>query len=49
LAVLVDFYVILCEEGDAVVVAELADGNERTRFEVVENVAEFSWVGECRR
>jgi hypothetical protein len=41
LAILVKFYVLLGEEGNAVVVAELADRNKGAGFEAIENVASF--------
>jgi hypothetical protein len=41
LVILVKFYVILGEEGNAVVVAEVADRNKGARFEAIEDVASF--------
>ena len=36
-----NFDVVLAEEGDAVVITELADGDEGTRLEAVEDVSGF--------
>jgi hypothetical protein len=41
LAILVKFYVILGEEGNAVVVTELADRNKGAGFEAIKDVASF--------
>jgi hypothetical protein len=41
LSVLDNLDVVLAEEGDAVIIAELADGNEGTGLEAVENVTGF--------
>jgi hypothetical protein len=41
LAILVKFNVILGEEGNAVVVAELADRNKGAKLEAIEDVASF--------
>ena len=41
LSIFVDFYIILSEEGHAVVVAELLEGNQGAGFEVVEKKSDF--------
>ena len=41
LSIFVDFYIILSEEGHAVVVAELLEGNQGAGFEVVEKKTDF--------
>ena len=44
-----DVHGIFCEDGDAVVVAKLADRYERAGLEVVGNVADLGGWGECVR
>jgi hypothetical protein len=41
LAVFVNFDVVFGEQGDAIVVAELPDGDEGARLEAIEDVADF--------
>jgi hypothetical protein len=41
LAILEKLDVVLCEKGDTVVVAELADRNKGAGLEVIEDVASF--------
>jgi hypothetical protein len=48
LAILVKFYVILGEEGNAVVVTELADRKKGAGFEAIEDVASFGVGREFR-
>jgi hypothetical protein len=45
LAVFVNFDVIFGEQGDAIVVAELSDGDEGARLEALEDVADFGRCG----
>jgi hypothetical protein len=37
--------VVFCKKGDAIVVAELADGDEGAGFEIVEDVSDFGLFG----
>ena len=46
MSIFVDVDVVFCEESDTVIIAELADGDEGARFEVVKNVSDSCASGE---
>ena len=45
-SIFVDVHVVFGEKSDTVIIAELANGDEGARFEVVENVTNFRARGE---
>jgi hypothetical protein len=44
-AIFVKLDVVFCKKGDAIVVAELADGDEGAGFEIVKDVSDFGLLG----